>query len=124
MVLTLATSRCCLVEVELLGIEMVQRGEKFDAELGSVEDVAVGEGDVDAGDRLAVVGVVVGGLVDGEAGGSEGDSGNVAGGEVGGESGGVDVGRADVLEGRRACRGRRRRWWTRAGRRRGRAWRR
>src|SRR5665213_728724 len=47
-------------EVELLGIETMEGGEKLDPKLGGVECVAMGERDLDAGNRLTMVGVVVG----------------------------------------------------------------
>ena len=56
-------------QVEVGGVEVVKGGEEFEAELGGVEESGVGDCEVDAGDGLAVVGVVFGGFGDGEGGG-------------------------------------------------------
>ncbi len=87
-------------EIELLRIEPADGGDHLDAKLGGVEQIAIGEGEVDGGKGLAVVGEVVGVFGDGDGRGGEGDAGDVAGGESGGERVGVEEGCGDVLKGR------------------------
>src|SRR6185369_14030168 len=73
-------------------------GDHFDAHRGGVEGVAVGEGEVDGGERLAVIGVFVGVFLDGDSGGRKGDARDISGVERGGKGGSVEEGRCDVFE--------------------------
>ncbi len=80
-------------ELELSGVEVVEDGEDFDAELGGVEGGAVGDGDADGFDGLPVEGEVIGIFADMFGGGGEGDAGDVAGCEGLGYIGGFEPGR-------------------------------